>query len=218
MAIKDAIALVETFKGDVLGATIIETEKRLAQVGLKTVTEHNRQLGVTPALLSAAAEVKRASAQIDVVLHAVGILYALPYILKPDEVVESLSLGASNAGSDFDMVTDQRIAEFKFIHWQSKGNAVREKTLFEDFFRLARADTFKGKYLYLLDTDRPLRFLRGQRAIQKVLDRNRRLADDFTARYGNTYRTVGEFYTTHKDSVRLVNLLDVAPAFAAFIE
>ncbi|MBN2002849.1 MAG: hypothetical protein JXA21_05790 [Anaerolineae bacterium] len=218
MTIKDAITLVETFKGDRLGATIVEMEKRLAQAGPETVAEHNRRSEVTPALLSAALEVKRASAQIDVVLHAVGILYALPHILNPDEVVESLSLGANNAGSNFDLVTNQRIAEFKFIHWQPKGNAVRNKTLFGDFFKLARVDTFKTKYLYLLDTYRPLRFLRGQHALQKALDRNQSLANDFAARYGDTYRTVGEFYTAHKDSIRLVSLLDIAPAFAGFIE
>lgn len=134
-------------------------------------------------------------------------LPSVPYILDEGEVVESVSLGADNARSPFDLVTDRRIAEFKFIHWRKKGNAVREKTLFQDFFRLAREQTDKRKYLYLLGTETARRFLAGDRNIMKVLDRNRHLADDFAVRYGHTYRTVGEFYNAYKDNVYLVDLI-----------
>lgn len=42
----------------------------------------------------------------------------LPHILEPDERVESVSLGAGNTGRDFDLETNVRVAEFKFIHWR----------------------------------------------------------------------------------------------------
>jgi len=40
---------------------------------------------VTPALLQAALEVKRMAGQINVIVHAVGILVSLPYVLEPGE-------------------------------------------------------------------------------------------------------------------------------------
>lgn len=200
-----------------LTQTIASIESHLTQAGIAQVHAANRSFGIAHKLLMAAAAVKLASAQIDVVIHTVGILYTLPHILREDEVIESLALGAGSAGSGFDLVTNHRITEFKFIHWQKKGNAVRNKTLFQDFFKLAREQTGKGKYLYLLQTKIPLRFLRDQRDILKVLDRNRRLAEDFVARYGDTYRTVGEYYEAHKGNVRIVNLVDAVPGFDDFL-
>ncbi|MBC8446837.1 MAG: hypothetical protein H8D78_03720 [Chloroflexi bacterium] len=219
MAIEDAVARVDQFKGTSLTETIGTVESRLAQASVDTgeVDRANRSLGINLELLLALADVKRASAEIVVVIHAVGILYALPHILRPTEVVEALSLGAGSAGSDFDLVTDQRIAEFKFIHWQGGSEAMRKKTLFQDFFRLAREDTDKEKYLYLLNTRIPLRFLRGRSNTTRLLDRNRRLATDFARRYGQMYRTVGEYYEVHQDQVRLVNLVEVVPGFDAFM-
>jgi len=218
MAIEDAIARVNQFKGESLAETIATLESELARTDSVEIAVSIRSLGISRELLLAAMAVKQASAQINVVIHAVGILYALPHILREDEVVEALSLGASSVSSDFDLVTDQRIAEFKFIHWQPKGNAVRNKTLFQDFFKLAREQTAKEKYLYLLSTEIPLRFLRGDRNVMKVLDRNRRLADDFRDRYGQTYRTVGEFYEAHRAKVHVVNLVETMPGFKQFLE
>jgi hypothetical protein len=37
------------------------------------------------------------------VIHAVGILTALPHILEHDERIETLSLGAGNTGRQFDL-------------------------------------------------------------------------------------------------------------------
>ena len=42
----------------------------------------------------AALLVKRSAGQINVIVHAVGILVALPKILEPGELVQSLSLAA----------------------------------------------------------------------------------------------------------------------------
>ena len=217
MAIADAISRVQQFKSHSLTETIAAAESQARGAGAVGVVSINRSFGVSPDLLIAAAEVKRASAQIDVIIHAIGILYALPHMLREEEVVESLSLGAGSAGSDFDLVTSRCVAEFKFIHWQERGNAVRNKTLFQDYFRLAREDIRKEKYLYLLETDIPLRFLQGGRDPLKVLDRNKRLALDFTARYGRTYRSVAEYYEAHQEEVHIVNLTEMVPGFDDFM-
>ena len=216
MAIEDAISLVSRFKGGDLTGTVGRFEGKLCGADIARVIAENSSGGISRELLMAAADVKQASAQIDVVIHAAGILFALPYILQPGEIVENVSLGAGNAGSDFDLETDQRIAEFKFIHWQGGAEAMRKKTLFQDFYKLAREQTRKKKILYLLNTDIPRRFLAGNRQIRLVLDRNRRLADDFEKRYSSRYRTVGEYYQDHRNDVQLVNLVEVVPGFQAF--
>lgn len=210
-----ALARINQFKSGSLRETISKMQQQLAGAGLAKVKLENQTLGVDQGLLLAAAAVKQASAQIDTLIHAAGILYALPHILRPDEVVESLSLGADNAQSEFDLMTDQRIAEFKFIYWQGGSEAMRKKTLFQDFVKLAREQTSKEKYLYLLDVDIPRRFLRGGRNVLKVLDKDRHLADDFVARYGQTYRTVGEYYRDHEQTIQLVDL-KIIPGFEAF--
>ena len=217
MAIADAISTVQQFKGDSLTQTIAAVESQIRGTGTPEVVKINDSSGVSPGLLMAAAAVKQASAQIDVVIHAIGILYALQHILREEEVVESLSLGAGSAGSDFDLVTNERIAEFKFIRWQEKGNAVRNSTVFQDYYRLVREETDKEKYLYLLETEIPLRFLRGGRDPLKVLDRSKRLAEDFAARYGQTHRTVGDYHKAHQAEVHIANLTETVRGFDEFI-
>ena len=217
MTITDAISVVQAFKSDSLADQIAAIESDLARIRSEDIAAVTQPFGINHELLLAAAAVKQASAQIDVVIHSVGILYALPHLLRKGEVVEGLSLGAGSAGSDFDLVTSQRIAEFKFIRWQAKRNAIRNKTVFQDFFKLAREETAREKYLYLLNTEIPLRFLQGGRDLPKVLDRNKRLAEDFTARYGRTYRTVGEYYKAHQDEVHIVNLTEMVPGFDEFM-
>jgi hypothetical protein len=61
---------------------------------------------------------KQVAGQINVVIHALVILLCLPHILKDHEVIEYVSLGAGNTARAFDLETNQRVAEFKFIRWQ----------------------------------------------------------------------------------------------------
>ena len=212
MTIDDSIAVVNKFRGESLTETIAQIEAGLRGRSVSQIKATNERQGVNQHLIQSAVDVKRASAQIDVVMHAAGILYSLPLLLDPDEIVESLSLGAGNAGSDFDLVTNRRIAEFKFVYWQGGAESVRKKTLFQDFFRLARFETTKSKFLYLLNIDIPLRFLSGGSQITRILDRNRRLLEDFQARYGSQYQTVGQFYRAYQGDIHLVDLGALVPA------
>jgi hypothetical protein len=215
--IEDALRQIERFRGQSLAETISKIESRLTGAKAQNVAAVNTGNRVDASLIAATAQVKRASAQIDVVIHAVGILYALPHILEKDEILESTSLGAGNAGSDFDVVTDRRIAEFKFIYWQGGSESLRKKTFFQDYFKLIREQSQRAKYFYLLNTEIPLRFLSGTSRSLRMLDRNRRLADAYERLYGNRYQTVGEFYRAHKENVKFVNLVGMVPGLEHFI-
>ena len=94
--------------------------------------------------LDAALLIKLVAGQINVLVHAVGIVNALPYLLEKGEVVESVSLGAGNSGRKHDLETDRRVAEFKFIRWRG-ADAVRQDNLFADLFNLATNPTDKTK-------------------------------------------------------------------------
>jgi len=90
-------------------ALLEPTLKGRAATSAVAISEQN---GFTDDALRAALVLKAAAGQINVLIHAVGILTALPHILKDDERVESLSLGAGNTGRCFDLETNLRIAEF----------------------------------------------------------------------------------------------------------
>jgi hypothetical protein len=215
--IENALRRIAQFRGHSITDIIARIEKQLRGASLDAIRAHNSTIPIDRNLISSAAQVKRASAQIDVIIHAAGILYSLPYILDTDEIVLSTSLGAGNAASEFDLVTDKRVAEFKFIYWQGGSESVRKKTFFQDYFKLVREPGSKIKYFYLLNTDIPLKFLRGKSACQGMLDRNAKLAADFRMRYGTRYPTVGEYYAAHKSAVLFVDLVQRVPDLKDFI-
>ena len=170
--------------------------------------------GIVPALLQAAFIFKGVAGQVNVLIHALGILTALPHILLDCEVVQDLSLGAGNTGRPFDLETTRRIAEFKFINWRGGAEAIRQNSVFKDFFRLAEADSAKKRYLYLLELDRPLRFFNGRRALSSVLSRDEALRRDFAAMYGQRFSIVREYFLHRRERVELCDLTKLVPALA----
>ena len=162
-------------------------------------------------LVDAAFTVKNLAKEINVIIHAVGILISLPHILTDSEIIETLSLGAGNTGRKFDLETDQKIAEFKFINWQGGPESIRQNALFKDFFELAEHDTEKERFLYLLERERPINFLTGNRALKSVLSRHVRLKAQFYELYGNRYERVGEYYGDRKNKVTIVDLTALVP-------
>ncbi|MFN8470239.1 MAG: hypothetical protein U0X20_32090 [Caldilineaceae bacterium] len=170
--------------------------------------------GVGPELWAAAQYLKAVAGQINVVVHASGILLALPYLLEEGEVVEALSLGAGNTGVPFDLITDRRVAEFKFTHWRGGAESVRKRELFKDFYLLAEADTPKQRYMYVMDDHIPLKFLRSRSSIASLLSRNNSLWTAFQARYGTRFATVSEYYAYRQATVTIVGLAQVVPHFA----
>lgn len=110
---------------------------------------------IDEAVLKGALKIKDLAGQIHVVIHAVGMLVVLPHILERDERIESVSLGAGNTGREYDLVTDRRIAEFKFIQWRGGAESIRQNSLFIDLFNLASAETSKRRYMYVVDRKHP---------------------------------------------------------------
>jgi hypothetical protein len=157
---------------------------------------------------------KRVAGQINVVIHTIGILLCLPHVLEPGERVLSLSLGAGNTGRAFDLETDQRIGEFKFIHWQGGAETIRQNALFKDLYQMIEHATSKRKVMYVLGTHYPLKFLQSGRALSSVMSRNRKLWEGFQSKYGDSLSTVGEYYELKRDDFVLVDVSGFVPALA----
>ena len=205
---QQGLHLIELFMRSDLTARISELEWSIQDCDSRQCQSMSDEAGVTSDLLSAAYAVKRAAGQVNVLIHAVGILLILPKILEPSEKIEYVSLGAGNTGKQFDLETDQRIAEFKFMHWQGGADTIRQNSLFKDFYMLAEHETSKRKELYVLDCKYPLKFLRSGRAIRSVLSRNVSLLKSFESKHGDSLTRVCDYYATRQD---LVSLRDAAP-------
>ncbi|HTT49755.1 MAG TPA: hypothetical protein VMG39_17325 [Pseudolabrys sp.] len=127
-----------------------------------------------------------------------------------------MSLGAGNTGREFDLETNRRIAEFKFIHWRGGPEAIRQNQLFKDFYLLSESRSLKRKYLYVLGTEHPLRFFNGRRALAtSVLTRNDALLRQFKAAHGDKYAVVRDYYLPHKDRVQIVDVSNWIPELIA---
>lgn len=219
--LEDSFRMVEAFRGVYLKDRLADFEANLISRSGADIQRTCSSVNVNDNLLLAAARLRAASAQIDVVMHAVSILLCLPRIIEPDEIIVNLSLGAGNRGSNPDLVTTKRAAEFKLIRWTKKQDTIRQNSLFYDFLKLvwfgASAARPVVKQLYVLELDAPLKFLRGGprggRDLKSVFRKDSYLRDEFQKRYGDKYRKVSEFYWDHRDAVQLVDLTQVDPVF-----
>jgi hypothetical protein len=83
---------------------------------------------------------------------------------------------------------------------------IRQNALFKDLYLLAEHATTKRKFMYVLDTIHPLKFLQGARALSSVMSRDRKLWEGFQKRYGARFATVGEYYSFKRGEVALVSV------------
>ncbi|RXK53900.1 hypothetical protein ESB00_17785 [Oleiharenicola lentus] len=162
-------------------------------------------------VLLAALLVKKHSSQINEIVHALGILLALPSILEKGERVESLSLGAGNTGKGFDLETNRRIAEFTFIQWQGGSEVIRQNKIFKDFFFLAEAETDKTRELYTIGTEWPMKFFKSGRRLANILAGNAKLGTAFRRKYPKTFEHVREYYGSKKEVVAVMDLCEHLP-------
>lgn len=200
-----AFSSLETFSGPGLSRTLARIENNLVGATSDTVPPLLDKEHADGDVLAAAGMVKRLAGQINVVVHALGILLSLPHLLQPGEKVITASLGAGNTGKDFDLETTHRVAEYKFIAWRGGPEAIRQNSVFKDFYELAEADTRKSRHLYVLGTEIPLRFLNGKRAISSVLSKNATLRDEFTIKYPDC-KIVRDYYIPRRDMVRIEDI------------
>lgn len=184
-------------------------------------------LGNTVAVYQAAQALKRLSGEIHVVLHAVGIAAALPYLLEADEQVQAVSLDhdASGVASRHpglpaaDLVTDRQAAEFTFIRWAAKGNGGREVKLLKNLVELDVADHVgdRRRVLYVTGGAPALRFLTSKQAIASKLRNEAGTLALFRDAHGSNFATVGDYWAALRrtDRVELVDLYDLAPDLLA---
>lgn len=189
----------------------IEWELPNLAIGPKAAETFIARHAISSDALRAALNIKNTFGQINVVIHALGILIALPHILEEGEQVQYVTLGAGNTGRNFDLETDRRVAEFKLITWQGGAESIRQNNVFKDFLKLLWCSSGKRRQLFLTSTQVAAAFLHGKRALSSVLSRNVALKSKFESMYGTRYRTVGEFYRDHEDLVEVVDLWRVLP-------
>ncbi len=206
-----AAAMVSDFVGDGLGRTLAQIELSLRGAVSDSLTPNLAICKAEPDLLTAAGHLKNVAGQINVVIHAVGMLLCLPHILEPGETIDYVSLGAGNTGRPFDLETDRRIAEFKFIRWRGGAEVIRQNSLFKDFFLMAEHMTPKRKFLYVLGAEQPMKFMNSRRALSSVLSRYPILEKQLQVKYGNGYRTVQDYYAATKDSVIIMDVSEWVP-------
>jgi hypothetical protein len=213
ISILEAAKAIQQFEKDSLTDRISVIENKLAGADLSVVQSVYPSLGVTSDLLESAITFKRTASQINVLIHSIGILLSLPEILEQGEVVEYLSLGAGNTGRPFDLETNHRVAEFKFINWQGGAESIRQNSLFKDFYLLAEYETPKRKYLYVLGKKHPMKFLNGGRSLESVMSRNNKLWSEFQTKYASRFKKVSEYFEYRKSVVQLVDIAEIVPQF-----
>lgn len=201
MELSQAVAVLQAFCGPDLTRTLAKIESSVQGTTVETCSSAVASCGAHDEVLAAAGLMKCLAGQINVVIHALGILVCLPRLLHPGEVVEYVSLGAGNTGRPFDLETSERIAEFKFIRWQGGAEVIRQNALFKDFYLLAEHSSAKRKYLYVLGTEYPLRFFNSGRSLSSVLSRHVGLQEQFRAKFGSQYRTVRDYYQPRRNVV-----------------
>jgi len=210
-ALANAISSLEAFGGQDLTLTLARIEASLHGVRQDRYADVLLKSGAKAEVLGGAALLKRLAGQINVVIHALGILLCLPRILEPGEVIQYVSLGAGNTGREFDLETDRRIAEFKFINWQGGPESIRQNALFKDFYEMAEYASDKQRFLYVLGTERVDKFFHGGRALSSVLSHNVKLGKAFAQKYGDRYHKVRDYYVTRKDLVTIRDISSFVP-------
>ncbi len=209
-----ALKLIDEFSsGDDLTQRISNLESTLSMKGPEEVKRILAGQGVSDSTIQAAFKIKKLAAQINVTIHALGILVSLPHILDPGEKIQNLSLGAGNTGKKFDLESDRRVAEFKFIQWRGGPESIRQNTLFTDLFGLVIHESTRRRCLYGVGKEEPMRFLNNRRAISSVLSKNDAIKREFYEKYGDKYARVSEYYNDVKHLVEIIDLKELVPVF-----
>lgn len=214
MDLLQAVSALQSFSGSNLTAKLAEIEASLRDVTAESCAGAVASCGARDEIIAAAGVVKSVAGQINVVVHALGILVSLPHLLEPTETIKYVSLGAGNSGRPFDLETDRRIAEFKFIRWQGGPEVIRQNALFKDFYLLAEHPGDKRKYLYVLGDEYPLKFFKSGRSLSSVLSRHVALGEQFRAKFGDQYQTVRDYY---KSRMRTVVIQDISSWVAGLV-
>ena len=206
MSLDQAVATIEAFQGESLTTSLSSMESKVVGLSVDELDDFCSSHRIDAEFMSSALKIKKVAGQINVIIHAAGIIRSLPSLLKRGEVVQSVSLGAGNTGRRFDLETNLRVAEYKFIGWQGGSETIRQNVLFKDFFELAEHRTEKEKYLYVVGTEIPLKFFRSGRSLASVLSRRPALLATLKEKYGETLQTVGDYYKLKEQEVQICDI------------
>lgn len=209
MDIHEALLKIESFKSDSLKNKLSRLEGLSVGMSDYDATRFCEEQGLDLELMLSARRIKAAAAQIDEVIHSVGILQSLPHILEHDELVEYVSLGAGNTGKKFDLETNKRVAEFKFIDWQPKSNTIRENGIFKDFYGLAEHQTHKKKELYVIGTHHVQKFLNGGRALSSILSKQPKILSEIDNKYGDDVQVARDYFELHSNNVTICDVSSI---------
>lgn len=206
-SLSESLSKIENFQTNNSLTNIISSfEKNLESKDKFGFEDCLQSLNFDTGIYSAAVEIKEVTSQIDVIIHAWGILSALDSILEPDEKIEYLSLGAGNTGKNFDLSTNKRVAEFKFINWKGGPESIRQNGIFKDFFNLVENGAGDRKRcLYVLDTEKPLKFFNSNRRMESILSKNQTLKTEFESKYGEI-EYVHQYYNKFKHLVEIIDI------------
>lgn len=208
MSIEKDLSAIANFQGESLTKSLSIIESNILGVSSSDCIDFCNSFGVNDELIGSIKAVKRVASEINVILHATGIMNSLSRILKDGEKVLSVSLGAGNTGRQFDLETNYQVAEFKFIDWQGGAESIRQNGLFKDFYNLAEFESQKEKNLYVVGTKYPIKFFNGGRALSSVLSMQPAMLKAIEAKHGQNVRLTRDYYNIHKHSVQIK---DVSP-------
>lgn len=184
-----ALKIIADFKGNNLKQNLNVLRGDLIGKGKNQITEPLE-------LFEAALVVKKLSAQIDEMVHASGIIKCLPLILDDAEIILSLSLAAGADGEGIDLVTNKRIAEFKFSRWQDKvANGSRKRQVFADLVSLYLNDKYSKKELYVYNADKVINFFKSEKAQWK----------NVLSKSGGLDKRLEEFLKLNKIDAKYIN-------------
>lgn len=205
--LSESLHKIENIQMDNTLAKVISTfENDLKSKNKSEIEDSLQNLNFDAGIYDAAIEVKKLTSQIDVTIHAWGILSALPSILEPNERIKYLSLGAGNTGKKFDLSTNKRVAEFKFINWRGGAESIRQNGIFKDFYNLVEnGDDSRKRCLYVLDTEIPLKFFNSRRSMKSILSRNQKIKTEFESKHGNI-EYVNQYYNKFKHMVEIIDI------------
>ncbi len=203
MILNQAIELIQNFQGKSLTDSLSVIESSIVGYDAGQLNVFYGDRAINDVLMTSAVSIKQLASQINVVIHAAGILLSLPKILEPGEVIQSLSLGAGNTGRKFDLETNIRIAEYKFIDWKGGPESIRQNGVFKDFFELAEYKTEKRKILYVVGTTHTLKFLQGGRALSSVLQKQPEILARIQQTYGEGVSKTRDYYGLKKHDVEI---------------
>ena len=206
MSIDSAIKAIESFQGISLTKSISEMENEIVGSNAIITETFCSDKNITIDFMNSALSIKKVARQINTIIHAAGILHSLPRILQKGEVVQSVSLGAGNTGKRFDLETNLRVAEYKFIDWQGGAESIRQNGIFKDFYNLAEYETDKMKFLYVIGTKYPLKFFNGGRALTSVLSRQTNILKNIRTKHSKDITLTRHYYELFKDSVSIMDI------------